>query len=350
MEGFGNTDLGPGGPLSAPPLTPAPVETAAPRHEGLDFVQEKTAQVFEQLERVVVGQEEVIRALLVAIYTQGHALLEGVPGTAKTLMVRALARAMNLRFSRIQFTPDLMPSDVVGTNIFDMQRSQFTLRQGPVFTDLLLADEINRSPAKTQAALLEAMQERRCTIDGAPYELSDSFTVFATQNPIEYEGTYPLPEAQLDRFMMKVLVSYPHASEEERLLERYNQGEEPHNVEDSAIQPVMSAADVERCRQVVKALRMKSELVGYIRRLITATRESDDILVGAGPRGGIHLLMAAKATAAFAGRDFATPDDIQSMVLPTLRHRIVLQPEAEASGLGPDDVLRSLLQRVEVPR
>ena len=332
---------------TTPPTGPTPGPNLT---EGLAFVRARTEQLFQQMNQVVVGQEDVIRSLLAAIYCQGHALVEGVPGTAKTLMVRALARAMRLDFSRIQFTPDLMPSDVVGTNVFDLQRGQFVLRKGPVFTDLLLGDEINRSPAKTQAALLEAMQERRCTIDGVPYPLSNNFTVFATQNPIEYEGTYPLPEAQLDRFMMKVLVTYPAPAEEERILALYNQGQEPHNVETSAIQPVMTPEDVDRCQAAVKAIVMRPELVTYIRELITATRQSDDILVGSGPRGGIHLLLGAKATAAFAGREFVTPDDIQSMALPALRHRIVLQPEAEANGLVPDDALRSIMQRVPVPR
>ena len=298
----------------------------------------------------MVGQQAALQAMMVAILCQGHALLEGVPGTAKTLMVRALARTLGLGFSRIQFTPDLMPSDVIGTNVYDLQRSQFVLRRGPVFTDLLLGDEINRTPAKTQAALLEAMQERRCTIDGEPFQLSRHFTVFATQNPIEYEGTYPLPEAQLDRFMLKVIVSYPRPEEEERMLGLYNAGQEPHNVESSGIQPVMSAEALTRCQGVVQSLRMRAELVAYIRELLAATRDSDQILVGAGPRAGIHLLLAAKATAALAGRDFVTPDDIQSMVQPTLRHRLLLQPEAEANGMSTDEALQAILRRIPVPR
>lgn len=327
------------------------LETGAPTPaDDTAFVRERSDAVLEQMGRVLVGQEEVARSLLAAIYCRGHALLEGVPGTAKTLMVRALARAMNLEFTRIQFTPDLMPSDIIGTNVFDLRTSQFLLRRGPVFTDLLLGDEINRSPAKTQAALLEAMQERRSTIDGEPYPLSEVFTVFATQNPIEYEGTYPLPEAQLDRFMFKLYVSYPAEAEEDRILQHYNEGREPHEVEQAGIEPVMSREDLRRCQQAIAQLRVHPQLVQYIRQLVVATRAAEEFLVGSGPRGGIHLLLASKALAAFRGRNFATPDDIQEMALPTLRHRVVLQPEAEANGVTPDEALQSILQRIPVPR
>lgn len=331
-------------------MTETGLATPSTAMDGVAFLRDKAEQVFDQLRRVVVGQDEVLQSMLATIFCQGHALLEGVPGTAKTLMVRAVARTMSLEFSRIQFTPDLMPSDIVGTNVFDLSRNAFTLRHGPVFTDLLLGDEINRSPAKTQAALLEAMQERRCTIDGQPYPLSPAFTVFATQNPIEYEGTYPLPEAQLDRFMFKIYVSYPSEAEEDRILEMYNQGREPHEVETSGIEPVMTREDLERGQRAIQEMRAHPELVQYIRQIVVATRGSEDLLIGSGPRGGIHLLLASKAAAAFKGRPFVTPDDVQEMALPVLRHRVILQPEAEANGVTADDAVRGILRGIAVPR
>jgi MoxR-like ATPase len=336
--------------MTPPDIQLAPATAAEPTPDATAFVRETTDRVFEQVRRVLVGHDEVLQAMLAAVYCQGHALLEGVPGTAKTLMVRALARTMNLQFTRIQFTPDLMPSDIIGTNVFDLQQNQFILRKGPVFTDILLGDEINRSPAKTQAALLEAMQERRSTIDGAPYALSDAFTVFATQNPIEYEGTYPLPEAQLDRFMFKIYVPYPTEPEEDRILEMYNLGQEPHEVESAGLVPVMTREDLRQCQRAIQDMRVHPQLVQYIRQLVVATRSSEDFLIGSGPRGGIHLLLASKAAAAFKGRNFVTPDDIQEMAPPALRHRVILQPEAEANGVTPDEALRSILQRIPVPR
>jgi len=318
--------------------------------EGVRFVLQKTNEIFQEMRKVIVGQEEAMRGLLIALFCQGHALLEGVPGTAKTLMVRALARILQLRFTRIQFTPDLMPSDVVGTNVFDLQKNEFVLRRGPIFTDLLLADEINRTPAKTQAALLEAMQERRVTIDGVPYPLGSAFTVYATQNPIEYEGTYPLPEAQLDRFLLKIQVGYPSEWEEDRILDFYNRGLEPHRVDTSNVEPRLTAEDIAQCREVIRNLRMDDTLVSYVRQLMVATRQSDEILVGCGPRAGIHLLLASKAHAALNGREFVTPDDIQTMAFPTLRHRLILNPEAQAEGLTTDEVIRSVLDKVPVPR
>lgn len=313
-------------------------------------IQSRYRSLMDQVGRVVVGQEEVLRGMMVALLTGGHVLLEGVPGTAKTLMVRTLAQALRLTFARVQFTPDLMPSDVIGTNVYDLQRGVFTLRRGPVFTDLLLADEINRTPAKTQAALLEAMQERRCTIDGEPYPLSSCFTVFATQNPIEYEGTYPLPEAQLDRFMLKLPVGYPSAEEEIRMLRLYNEGRELHEVEQAGLQPVLTADEIAGFKAAVRTLRIDDELVSYVGGVVRGTREHDDILVGAGPRASIHLLLAARASAALSGRDYVTPDDVQALAGPVLAHRLVLQPEAEAAGMTAGPVLAEILQKVAVPR
>jgi MoxR-like ATPase len=302
-----------------------------------------------EISKVIRGQAAVIEQMVVTVLCKGHALLEGVPGTAKTLMVRTLARLVSATFRRIQFTPDLMPSDILGTNVFDLQHNAFRLRKGPIFADLLLADEINRTPAKTQAALLEAMQERQVTIDGQSESLGDLFTVFATQNPIEYEGTYRLPEAQLDRFLMKILVDYPSAEDEDRILEAYNAGQELHELKDS-VPAVLKPEGLRALRAGVMRTKVEPALLKYIREIVWATRSSDSILVGCGPRASIHLLYAAKALAPLRDRDFATPDDIQEMAFPVLRHRIVLQPEAEVEGLTADESLRQVIKTVKVPR
>ena len=302
-----------------------------------------------EVAKVIRGQAAVVEQMIVTVICKGHALLEGVPGTAKTLMVRTLARLVSATFKRIQFTPDLMPSDILGTNVFDLQQNAFRLRKGPIFTDLLLADEINRTPAKTQAALLEAMQERQVTIDGQTESLGDLFTVFATQNPIEYEGTYRLPEAQLDRFLMKIQVDYPTAEDEDRILQAYNAGQQLHELTGS-IAPVLKPEYLRRMREAVVATKVEPELLKYIREIVWATRSNEAILVGCGPRASIHLLYAAKALAPLRDRDFVTPDDIQEMAYPVLRHRIVLQPEAEVEGLTPDESLRQVIKAVKVPR
>jgi len=302
-----------------------------------------------EVAKVIRGQAGVIEQMIVTVLCKGHALLEGVPGTAKTLMVRTLARLVSANFKRIQFTPDLMPSDILGTNVFDLQQNAFRLRKGPIFTDLLLADEINRTPAKTQAALLEAMQERQVTIDGQSESLGDLFTVFATMNPIEYEGTYRLPEAQLDRFLMKIQVDYPTAEDEDRILQAYDSGQELHDLT-ASIAPVLQPAALRRMREAVVRTKVEPDLLKYIREIIWATRSNEAILVGCGPRASIHLLYAAKALAPIRDRDFVTPDDIQEMAFPVLRHRIVLQPEAEVEGLTADESLRQVLKAVKVPR
>lgn len=304
----------------------------------------------KEVAKAVVGQEQLVEHSLVAIFADGHLLLEGVPGVAKTLLVRTLARTLSLNFVRIQFTPDLMPSDVIGTNVFDQRTGDFSLRKGPVFTSVLLADEINRTPPKTQAALLEAMEERRVTIDGGPHDLPYPFVVFATQNPIEFEGTYPLPEAQLDRFLLKLVVPYPEEADEIMVLQRYSEGFRAQNLEPVGIQPVLDAETLATLRSEVAAVRVDHEILNYINTIVRKTRDSDLLQVGGSPRAGIAMLLTAKGLAAIRGRDFVTPDDVKDMSLPVLRHRLLLRPEAEIEGFTADQIVSGLFETIPVPR
>jgi MoxR-like ATPase len=306
--------------------------------------------VQSQLQRVIHGQTTAIQSLLVAITAGGHALIEGVPGLAKTLLARSLAAALRCRFSRIQFTPDLMPSDITGVNVFESAAREFSFRPGPLFSDIVLADEINRAPAKTQAALLEAMQEYQVSIDGESRELSRCFTVIATQNPIEYEGTYPLPEAQLDRFLMKVIIDYPGEEEERSMLTAMQALGDNATHAYKMIQPVIGPDEILELRSVANAVRVDDAVMEYTLRLIRQSRNFPSLALGASPRAAIMLLQAAKALALLRGNDYATPDEIQLMALPVLRHRIRLTPEAEIEGLTPDSCIQSLVAKVDVPR
>ncbi len=313
-------------------------------------VSQAADKVRNEMAKAVVGQREVIDQMLVAVLCEGHVLLEGVPGIAKTLMVRALSLAVKADFNRVQFTPDLMPSDVIGTNVFDPSAGNFKLRKGPIFTGLLLADEINRTPPKTQAALLEAMQERQVTIDGENHALEQIFTVFATQNPIEYEGTYPLPEAQLDRFMFKTIVGYPAYETETEMLSRYNAGFRSVDIANAGIEPVLDANKVVELRKMVSEVVVEQPVVDYIAKLVRKTRENRNLVLGASPRASIYLLLGSKAIAALNNRSYVIPDDIKQIAAPVLRHRLILRPEAEIEGLTPDRVVESTLTEVEVPR
>jgi len=303
-----------------------------------------------ELAKVVVGQADVIDHLLVALLSEGHVLMEGVPGIAKTLIARSLALTVSADFNRVQFTPDLMPSDVIGTNVFDLSTSKFNLRKGPVFTGVLLADEINRTPPKTQAALLEAMQERRVTVDGEEHILSPVFTVLATQNPIEYEGTYPLPEAELDRFMFKVIVPYPAFETEVGVLSRYNAGFNSIRLEEAGVKPVIDMQELLALRKTVNAVAAEQPIIEYIAKLVRRTRENRNLVLGASPRASIWLLLGSKAMAALRGRNFVIPDDVKQLAAPVLRHRLILRPEAEIEGVNADRVVESTLAEVEVPR
>ncbi|MGW1317749.1 AAA family ATPase [Streptomyces sp. NPDC002426] len=339
--------------MSAP--TPETAELAAPTEAPAASVNSDSARASlealrSEIAKAVVGQDPAVTGLVVALLCRGHVLLEGVPGVAKTLLVRALAASLELDTKRVQFTPDLMPSDVTGSLVYDARTAEFSFQPGPVFTNLLLADEINRTPPKTQSSLLEAMEERQVTIDGSPRPLPDPFLVAATQNPVEYEGTYPLPEAQLDRFLLKLTVPLPTREDEINVLTRHADGFNPRDLKAAGIQPVASPADLEAARAAVAKTSVSPEIAAYVVDICRATRESPSLNLGASPRGATALLSTARAWAWLTGRDYVTPDDVKALALPTLRHRIQLRPEAEMEGVTADSVITSVLAHVPVPR
>ncbi len=313
-------------------------------------VQQVAEAIRKEAGKVLVGQEEPFTLILVALLTGGHVLLEGVPGTAKTLMAKTLAQLVQADFKRVQFTPDLMPSDVVGTQVYEMGSGQFRLRKGPIFTQVLLGDEINRAPAKTQSALLEAMEERQVTIEGQRMVLPDPFFVLATQNPVEYEGTYPLPEAQLDRFLFKVLIDYAPQDVEIEVLRRYHRGFDARNLDRAQLQPVVTPDTLAECRSEISAIEVDEGIMKYITDIVQESRKSLDLVLGGSMRASIALLLTSKAFAAIQGRSYVSPDDVKFLVRPVYRHRIILKPEAEIEGLTADTVMGRILARVEVPR
>lgn len=305
----------------------------------------------QQLDRVIMGQDRVKTLVVTSLLAGGHMLLEGVPGTGKTLLALATARLLGCRFRRIQFTPDLMPSDLVGANVFNPKTQEFVFRHGPIFTDILLADEINRTPPRTQSALLESMQENAATIDGVRYEISPVFTVFATQNPVEFEGTYPLPEAQRDRFMFKINIDFPEPEDESRMLEQYAAGRRLHDEIVAELQPVMTAEELLLARRTIThAVRVEPHIISYIQEIVARTRRDEAVQIGAGPRASLALLEASRASAAMQARDFITPDDVKALVPAVIAHRITLSPEAEMEGLALEDLLKRIFDQVEVPR
>jgi MoxR-like ATPase len=316
----------------------------------LSTVHAVNARLRAQVARVVVGQEQALELMLVALLAEGHVLLEGVPGIAKTLLARSFAACLSLGMSRIQFTPDLMPGDVIGTNLFNFQTNQFTLTKGPIFTELLLADEINRTPPKTQAALLQAMQERSVTIDGVTHGLGHGFMVIATQNPIEQEGTYPLPEAQLDRFLFKVMVSYPARDAEREMVRVHGHRSATPSLAEFGLEPVADLPLLLQVRALVAQIRLSEDMVDYIVDVVRATRERPALLAGASPRSANMLAIAARAYAALAGRDYVIPDDVKTLAVPTLRHRVLLAPGAEIEGLTTEAIVRQVLEQVPAPR
>jgi MoxR-like ATPase len=333
----------------APPATPAVAQDGEPFTPSADL-RRGLAALRAEVGKAVVGQDAAVTGLVIALLCRGHVLLEGVPGVAKTLLVRTLSTALSLDTKRVQFTPDLMPGDVTGSLVYDARTAQFSFREGPVFTNLLLADEINRTPPKTQASLLEAMEERQVSVDGTPRMLPDPFLVIATQNPVEYEGTYPLPEAQLDRFLLKLTLPLPERHEEIEVLRRHAAGFDPRNLAAAGVRPVTSAAELARARAEVAQVQISPEVLGYAVDVCRATRQSPSLSLGVSPRGATALLATARAWAWLSGRGYVTPDDIKALAHPTLRHRVQLRAEAELEGVTAESVLDTVLAAVPVPR
>ncbi|MEO8232213.1 MAG: MoxR family ATPase [Ignavibacteriota bacterium] len=314
----------------------------------LSSLKESVEKVKSEIRKIIVGQDKTIELLLASIFADGHVLIEGVPGIAKTLLAKILAKTISADFSRIQFTPDLMPSDILGTSVYNMKTSEFEYKRGPIFSNIILIDEINRSPAKTQAALFEVMEERQITMDGTTYKLENPFVIFATQNPIEHEGTYKLPEAQLDRFLFKIEMSYPSLDEEIKILLEYNDRKSKNDL--GLIQPIFSKEQLENYRLQIRSIHIEEKIAVYIANIVNQTRNNGDLYLGASPRASIAIMNGAKALAAIRGRDFVNPDDVKEISFPALNHRIILTPEREMEGKTTDEIIQQILNRVEVPR
>ena len=314
----------------------------------LKEIQKQVNAIRSELKKVIVGQDKVIDYLLVAILANGHVLLEGVPGVAKTMAVKLLARTLNVKFSRIQFTPDLMPSDILGTSVFDLKKSEFEFRHGPIFANMILIDEVNRAPAKTQAALFEVMDERQITIDGKTYVMDSPFLVMATQNPIEQEGTYRLPEAQLDRLMFKVVIDYPNLVDECEIIRREHEALNGDKTVD--VQTVVQKADIDNVKSIVRSVLVEQNIIEYIARIVQETREHPFLYLGASPRASLAILNASKGFAALHGRDFVTPDDVKDSALAVLQHRIIVAPEKEMEGVKTEDIVKQIIDALEIPR
>lgn len=316
--------------------------------QELELLNERVMRVKAEIGKAIVGQERVIDLLLAGIFTGGHVLLEGVPGIAKTLLAKLMARTLSITFSRIQFTPDLMPTDVIGTTVFNLKTSEFSFNKGPVFSNLVLVDEINRSPAKTQSSLFEVMEERQITVDGITYLMEFPFLVIATQNPIEQEGTYRLPEAQLDRFLFRLKLKYPTVEQEVQILKKYKDDFSQKTLE--GVKPVLTRDELKHCQEMIEKVHIKEEIIHYIARLTDNTRNNPNLMLGASPRASLAILRASKAIAAMQGRDFVTPDDVKFVANPVLNHRIILTAEREMEGLESEDIIREIAETIEVPR